>query len=231
MIQDDGLRLLYRHESGSSVHCFKGSCLLPCPVEQPLAMAREFDLVKTWNKYVTTSDILLTSCDVDVLAYASVWLPWPMSERDVYIQAVGLDRLEEDGLVAVSFSSPDGNQLPEGVPSPPGYDARVHISFVPGSCMIMMPVKPEVAGAPERTKVIVTALIETHISYVPEAVIHFILRVFAPFFYSSVLKTLESCFRPGQDLGKRLGQRPQLYEMIEERVKEYLEGTLDADSR
>jgi hypothetical protein len=194
-------------------------------------MAREFDLVRTWNKYVTTSDILQTSCDVDILTYASVWMPWPMSERDVYIQAVGLDRLEEDGLMAVSFSSPDGNELPAGVPSPAGYDARAHISFVPGSCMIMMPVKPEMTGAPERTKVIVTALIETHISYVPEAIIHFILRVFAPFFYSSVLKTLESCFRAGQDLGKRLEQRPQLYARMEQRVKEYLEGTLDADSR
>jgi hypothetical protein len=33
LIQDDGkLRLLYRHAAGSTVHCFKGSCLLPAPM-------------------------------------------------------------------------------------------------------------------------------------------------------------------------------------------------------
>jgi hypothetical protein len=34
LIQDDGkLRLLYMHAAGSTVHCFKGSCLLPAPIE------------------------------------------------------------------------------------------------------------------------------------------------------------------------------------------------------
>ena len=33
LVQDDGkLRLLYRHAAGSTVHCFKGSCLLPAPI-------------------------------------------------------------------------------------------------------------------------------------------------------------------------------------------------------
>lgn len=32
LIQDGKLRLLYRHSAGSTVHCFKGSCLLPAPM-------------------------------------------------------------------------------------------------------------------------------------------------------------------------------------------------------
>lgn len=33
LIQDGKLRLLYRHDAGSTVHCFKASCCLPAPME------------------------------------------------------------------------------------------------------------------------------------------------------------------------------------------------------
>lgn len=144
LIRDDDLKLLYRHEHGSTVHCFKAYCELPAPVvvshhacslctwtdtwstshsccsvgtfmpaigacdqvsvidaaditalyvysthyyqtamsmlpvtylhkahlsctmldmpllclQEPLAMAREFDLVTAWNNYIKASDIL-----------------------------------------------------------------------------------------------------------------------------------------------------------------------------
>jgi hypothetical protein len=32
-VQDGALRLMYRHSPGSTVHCFKGSCVLPAPME------------------------------------------------------------------------------------------------------------------------------------------------------------------------------------------------------
>jgi hypothetical protein len=32
--------------------------LASCALQQPLSMAREFDLVKTWNNYITHSPIL-----------------------------------------------------------------------------------------------------------------------------------------------------------------------------
>jgi hypothetical protein len=47
-----------------------------------------------------------TYCDVDMLVYASVWLPWPFAERDVLISAVADDQLREKGVVAISFASP-----------------------------------------------------------------------------------------------------------------------------
>lgn len=31
-------------------------------LQQPLSMAREFDLVKTWNNYITNSSILKVWC-------------------------------------------------------------------------------------------------------------------------------------------------------------------------
>jgi hypothetical protein len=33
VLQDGELRMMYRHQPGSTVHCFKGSCILPAPME------------------------------------------------------------------------------------------------------------------------------------------------------------------------------------------------------
>lgn len=56
--------------------------------------------------HVSTLALQVSSL-VDLLVYASVWMPWPFAERDVCIQAVGVDMLEEDGALAISFASPD----------------------------------------------------------------------------------------------------------------------------
>jgi hypothetical protein len=42
------------------------SSRLPRGLQQPLAMAREFDLVKTWNSYITHSPVLKVRADACV---------------------------------------------------------------------------------------------------------------------------------------------------------------------
>jgi hypothetical protein len=78
--------------------------------------------------------------------------------------------------------------LQAGVELPTGADKRVHIHFMPGSCMTMVPVAAAAAAdgdtaaaasdpqQQQQTKVCVVANIETE-THVPEAVIHFVLRV------------------------------------------------------
>ncbi|KAF8061318.1 hypothetical protein HT031_004409 [Scenedesmus sp. PABB004] len=232
LISDDGrLRVMYRHTPGSSVHGFKGSATLPAPMAQPVAMAREFDLVTSWNSYVTTSDVLRTYCLIDLLVYASVWLPWPLAERDVVISAVADDQLREHGVVAVSFATPPA--LPPGCDLPAGAARREHIAFTSGSCMTLTPVAG--GGAPggqqpaaQQTAVVVTANVETHMASVPEALIHFVLRVFAPFMYSTVLKTLHASFDdPAAPLPRRMAENAELYAMIMARCEHFLQGHPD----
>jgi hypothetical protein len=78
-------------------------------------------------------------------------------------------------------------RLQAGVELPTGADKRVHIHFMPGSCMTMVPVAAAAAegssaaapaGDPQQqqTQVCVVANIETE-THVPEAIIHFVLRV------------------------------------------------------
>lgn len=45
-------------------------------MQQPICLAREFDLNKDWNEYIINSIFLQERSPVDVLAYAKVWMPW-----------------------------------------------------------------------------------------------------------------------------------------------------------
>jgi hypothetical protein len=63
-LQDDGkLRLLYRHQQGTTVHCFKGTCTLPAPLEVRTAPQSEAVpglpvipfCLSTWGQYAGIS--------------------------------------------------------------------------------------------------------------------------------------------------------------------------------
>jgi hypothetical protein len=188
--------------------------------------------------------------------------------------------------------------LQPGDELPAGADKRVHIHFMPGSCMTMVPVAPAAAAAAaaavtvaadgstveggseqqQQTQVCVVANIETE-THVPEAIISFVLKVspaaaaalpfacfevcqpvcechsrrpcrpcqahpdakcpaaaaaaiavvqvFAPFFYSTVLKVLASAFKPSDPLPERMAAHHELYDMIMTRCADFLAGHPD----
>ncbi|KAI8468372.1 MAG: hypothetical protein J3K34DRAFT_12713 [Monoraphidium minutum] len=230
LITDDpnGLRLHSRcGPQTPTTHCFKSACELDCEMHELLSMAREFDLVPTWNSYITQTDILQISSLVELLVYASVWMPWPFAERDVLIQAVGIDMLAEDGSLAISFSSPDGG-LPDGLTPPAGYEARTHVQVLPGSCLRLCPLPPKAPGGKGRTRVVVVTMLDSG-AWVPEAVITFVLQVFAPFFLTAVQKVIASSFHdPSDPLPSRIEGHPELYAVMRERVDHFLSGHADA---
>lgn len=55
---DGELRMLYKHTPGTTQHAFRARCTFETPLEQLLALAREVDLVPTWNKYCVAADTL-----------------------------------------------------------------------------------------------------------------------------------------------------------------------------
>jgi hypothetical protein len=53
--------------------------------------------------------------------------------------------------------------------------------------------------------------------------------VFAPFFFSAVLKVIEGAFHdPADPLPSRVAGRPELYDVMRTRVAHFLEGHADA---
>lgn len=53
------------------------------------------------------------------------------------------------------------------------------------------------------------------------------VQVFAPFFYSTVLKVLASAFKPGDPLPQRIAGHHELYDMIMKRCADFLAGHPD----
>jgi hypothetical protein len=74
--------------------------------------------------------MMQTYCDIDMLVYASVWLPWPFAERDVLISAVADDQLRDKGVVAISFASPREMPVSEEIMVPQFSHVIEHISVV-----------------------------------------------------------------------------------------------------
>lgn len=78
------------------------------------------------------------------------------------------------------------------------------------------------------TRIVVVCNIETGHTHVPEALISFVLKVFAPFMYSTVVQVLATSFAdPSSPLPQRLAEHAELYSMVEHRIADFLDGHPD----
>lgn len=84
--------------AGTDIHSFKFAADFDTPLENLLALSREFDLTSTWNSYVLDSIILEEPSIFESTVYSGSWLPFPFPAIDCVVQARGVD------LADVSFS-------------------------------------------------------------------------------------------------------------------------------
>ena len=68
----------HRHEPGSRWHTFKMAGAVPASVADVMSVAREFDLISTWNRLLMDTRVLAVASMLDVTVYGAVWLPWPL---------------------------------------------------------------------------------------------------------------------------------------------------------
>ena len=92
------------------VHHIKMESTLPTPLERPLALAREFDLMSGWNPYVKDSSLLHAPTIWQSWVYAALWMPFPFPQIDTLAMGRGYD---------LSEASPCWHSSP-GVVPPPG---------------------------------------------------------------------------------------------------------------
>lgn len=67
---------------------------MPHPLERPLALAREFDLMSSWNHYVLDSSLLHVPTIWQSWVYAALWMPFPFPQMDALAQGRGYDLSE-----------------------------------------------------------------------------------------------------------------------------------------
>ena len=80
-----------RRAAGTDIHSFKFAADFDTPLENLLALSREFDLTSTWNSYVLDSIILEEPSIFESTVYSGSWLPFPFPAIDVVVQARGFD--------------------------------------------------------------------------------------------------------------------------------------------
>ncbi|KAG2493722.1 hypothetical protein HYH03_008235 [Edaphochlamys debaryana] len=220
-VRDDDLRLQYKHPT-PTVHAFRARAVLEAPSEYMVALCRELDLVPTWNKYCTTADVLRVDSLTDVTAYMSIWMPWPLNNVGFCLSANGAEMFEEEGALVITFTSIDPRKDPS-LELPPGVEKDRRLRVLRPSAIKFMPLPPKTPDGPGRTLCYMQAYIDPGIRNLPGFVISFVLKVLSPFVYTAVQKTLAAAFKsPGLPLPSRIAQRPELYDWVARRTREYI---------
>ena len=107
LLDTGGLRVWHQPEGGA-VHSFKYQVVLPVLPEPCVALAKEVDLMPKWHKFVPRARKLGVKPGVfgGILAYAELWLPWPLKNRGILCESAFFDCLEDDlGAYIVTVSS------------------------------------------------------------------------------------------------------------------------------
>lgn len=185
-----------------------------------LALAKEFDLVKTWNKYVTESLVLRETDLTEMTVYVTVWMPWPFNDISIVMQSLGTDLLEEEGCLVVLFHSPPDPLDPDLLP--PGLRKPGLIRVMPGSCIKFTPLPPLTPGGPQRVHSTVVAHLGAGTLTVPTFIITFVLKVLTPFIYNIVVKLLKKAFKkPTDPLPQRMAAKPAVYDLVASAVAKH----------
>ena len=80
--------------NAGKVHHIKMDATLPHPLERPLSLAREFDLMTTWNHYIVESQLLHAPTIWESTVYAGLWMPFPFPQMDCLGTGRGFDLSE-----------------------------------------------------------------------------------------------------------------------------------------
>ncbi|KAG1677854.1 hypothetical protein FOA52_008618 [Chlamydomonas sp. UWO 241] len=215
------LSMFYQHEAWSSVHSFRARCTLTCPPENLVACAREFDLIKTWNKHCSESLLLAEPGPMEVTAFATLAIPWPLPNADVLAGAIGVDALDEYGVLVVEMTTPKGP--PPGVTMPPTWGKHMKVELMPNSYIMFEPLAPATPGGPMRTRVCMSVHSDAGIKNLPSLVITFVLKILAPYIFREVVRVVDHAFTdPASQLAARIRSRPELYSVVRTRIAEHM---------
>eukprot|EP00882_Tetradesmus_deserticola_P008837 GHRQ01009321.1.p1 GENE.GHRQ01009321.1~~GHRQ01009321.1.p1 ORF type:complete len:198 (+),score=76.45 GHRQ01009321.1:13-606(+) len=171
--------------------------------------------------------------------YMLLWTPWPLPQPEVLNYAVGLDLLGcREQAVLVATHSCTG-QLPAGVAAPQHGRAQRLTMDAGGLKFRPLPPHPGRPGV-QRVEATVLASIDASRWALPDSLISFVLKVFAPLLLKAVLKVLQRMFHSsskgktsssddsacsGSCLLQRLAVRPE-YATIRANARRYLAAEL-----
>lgn len=245
----NGLVVSHRH-AGGPFHDFKFDVTLESELVKVFALARELDLMSTWNPFARRGDTLGYSppsadTNAKLRGYVEIALPWPLPNIAVVLTGVLYDLLDEDGSIGVLLGSerePNTDEADTRATDEHTYDRlpgerldpAVDPPTTPSECPRLwlrvtaraMPLRlaPEDASAdaePPASRFVVTSKVRFPIASTPQWVIRFVVRVMAPLVISKVRELLGTLMNEDSEFPARVQRDTALYEhLLSRRVRQ-----------
>lgn len=86
-------------------HTTASHAMWPCSSCSFCVLMRSHTL-QTWNHYITESAILKEHSPSDLLCLAVLWMPWPLSNIDLLVEASGCDMLDSNQAFVIAMQTP-----------------------------------------------------------------------------------------------------------------------------
>jgi hypothetical protein len=225
------LRVLYRHFKSTTIHGLKLSMTFPHPPSHIVAIANEWDLIPTWNKYVLDAVKLAEPGNYECFVYGAQWMIKPFRHLDAIVRARGFDLAETHRCLIILVNDVDADALPSDhrpVPEESYMGSRRKVNVLPKSCIVLKPLPAQAADGDKNgrdlTEAHLMVYLDPHIPFVPGFLINFVLGILAPYIARQMNKVLNKAFADMEgEYSQRLAQRPELYERINRRVMTFAE--------
>lgn len=216
---EGALRVLYRHERGTTKHSLKFSATFDHPIAHILSLAFEWDLLTTWNKFAIDTLKLAEPSIFESFVYGAQWLPPGIKDAHAFVHAKAYDLADEQRCLLIMLQDFEIQDLPveaqEMLPSAK-LSKRRRVNLMGPSCIRLRPV------AKDKTECSLMVHIDPHIRMVPTSLVNFVLGVLAPYVYRQMAETLDSQFSNSEkQYPKRIATRPDVYQRLETRMEAF----------
>jgi len=207
---EDTLRVRYRHIKGTSEHTVRFEATILAPLEHLLALCSEIDLAPRWNRFVVDAAVVARTAAFCSFYYASQWSPRPFPQMDSCVRVRGHDGYDSSarGAVVCLESWPRekaagagddrSDRDPVSLDLPAAAARRHRVLVLPGSCIVLAPIRPCPATGAERTRGILLVTLDPRLPFVPSFLVAWVLRVLAPSIKRGIDAVMASWFSPGE---------------------------------
>jgi hypothetical protein len=86
--EKDGIKIYTRKDPGKSLKSYKGVANIKAPAENIFAMIEDVNNTDWWDKNLTQIKVLMYEKNKRAQYYLVYDLPWPVTDRDLYAEAV-----------------------------------------------------------------------------------------------------------------------------------------------
>jgi hypothetical protein len=240
--------IYYKLEAGARMTC-RMETPIPSSLLVPLlSVLNESSLYHTWipswtrpvKLGVRQSNKLLNDTRTHQIIQVQCDVPWPMSQREVLIDALALDDIDEQGFIAVKMRTlaEDSQDLPAGF-SIPTLEKNMERIDLDGAILFRSCPRdhPNFTSMQEKTDeelilVQLTVFFDAHMPLAPQAMINFITRTVMGHIWAMLLHVAEDV-RDGKrpEHKEAIDANADFYKWVDERILVMLDGLKNGDKK